>query len=184
MPLVQKSIVPPSPRSPSPTRAFGLKVLDVQAGLLAVALPALAQRLQQPGGAAQERLALAPVGAQLVELCPAVNRPCSPVQPLVQPVARMLGGQLAQLAAEDDVLLGARAVHVDDVLQASPRARSQRSMLMIGVMPLPALMNSSRRGQRVGQHERAFDAAQAHDRPRAHARRGTARPCRPRRASG
>ena len=35
---------------------------------------------------------------------------------------------------------------------ASRRSRS-RSMLMIGVMPLPALMNSSRVGQRVGQHE-------------------------------
>ncbi len=32
-------------------------------------------------------------------------------------------------------------------------------------MPLPALMNSSLLGNRVGEHERAFDAAEAHDRP-------------------
>ena len=37
-------------------------------------------------------------------------------------------------------------------------------MLMIGVMPLPALMNSSFSGRRVGQHEVALDAAEADDR--------------------
>ena len=40
----------------------------VQPRGVAVALEALADRLQQPGGPAQERLALAPVRAQLVEL--------------------------------------------------------------------------------------------------------------------
>ena len=36
-------------------------------------------------------------------------------------------------------------------------------MLMIGVMPLPALMKSSFSGQRVGQDEGAFDPAEADD---------------------
>ena len=43
-------------------------------------------------------------------------------------------------------------------------AASARSMLMIGVMPLPALMNSMLLRQRVGEHERALDAAEPHDR--------------------
>ena len=38
-------------------------------------------------------------------------------------------------------------------------------MLMIGVMPLPALMNSSEARRRVGQREVTLDAAEAHDRP-------------------
>ena len=38
-------------------------------------------------------------------------------------------------------------------------------MLMIGVIPLPALMNSSFSGSGVGQHEVALDAAEADDRP-------------------
>ena len=37
-------------------------------------------------------------------------------------------------------------------------------MLMIGVIPLPALMNSSFSGQLVGQHEVALDAAERDDR--------------------
>ena len=38
-------------------------------------------------------------------------------------------------------------------------------MLMIGVMPLPALMKSSFSGSRVGEHEGAFDAAEPDDVP-------------------
>ena len=52
------------------------------------------------------------------------------------------------------------------------RARaSARSMLMIGVMPLPALMKRNLSGQRVGQREDALDAAEADDRARACASR-------------
>ncbi len=86
-PLEQKWIVPPSPRSPSPTVRVGLEVLDVQLGRIAVALPALAQRLQQPGGAAEERLTRAPVGAQLVQLLGG-QAALRAGQALVQPVAR------------------------------------------------------------------------------------------------
>ena len=39
-------------------------------------------------------------------------------------------------------------------------------MLMIGVMPLPALMNSSRAGSGSGSTKVALDAAEPDDRPR------------------
>ena len=38
-------------------------------------------------------------------------------------------------------------------------------MLMIGVIPLPALMKRSFARRRVGQHEGAFDAAEPDDVP-------------------
>ena len=61
---------------------------------------------------------------------------------LVQPVAGVARVERAQLATEDHVSAHARAVDVDDV--AAHRRASLRSMLMIGVTPLPALMNNSR----------------------------------------
>ncbi len=45
----------------------GLEALDVQPRGVAVAAPARGHRLEQPGRSAQERLALGPVGAQLVQ---------------------------------------------------------------------------------------------------------------------
>ena len=67
---------------------------------------------------------------------------------------------------------------------SASRAARLRSMLMIGVMPLPALMNSSFSGELVGQHEVALDAAEPDHRARLRlAHEVGRRPCRPRRAS-
>ena len=75
MPLSAKRIVPPAPCSASSEPMIGLEALHVKAARVALALPVLAQRVEQVGGPADERLALAPVGAQLVEIG---RDPCGP----------------------------------------------------------------------------------------------------------
>ncbi len=77
-----------------------LEVLHVQARAIAVALEALADRLEQPGGATEERLALAPVGAELVEVRSG-HAPLLAGALLVQPIARVARVEQAQLLAED-----------------------------------------------------------------------------------
>jgi hypothetical protein len=100
------------------------------------------------GRAADERLAVLPVGAQVAEV---VGREAALLagEAQVQRVAVVLGVEAPQLVAEDRVVLGARRVDVHDVAQASWRAML-RSIDMIGVMPLPALMNSSFSGSGSG----------------------------------
>ena len=57
--------------------------------------------------------------------------------------------ELVQLAREEDLLGAARAVQVDDVVQL-PAPSDAAQHAMIGVMPLPALTNSSRSGSGSG----------------------------------
>ena len=85
--------------------------------------------------------------------------------------------------AEDDVVGRARGVQEDDVVErvaaveVAQHAHDRRDAAA-GADEEQLL------GQRVGQHERALDAAEADDRARAAPRaRGTARPCPRRRAS-
>ena len=59
-------IVPPSPSSPR--AELGLEALHVQALGVALALPVLGHRVEHVAGPREEGLALAPVGAELVEV--------------------------------------------------------------------------------------------------------------------
>ncbi len=68
MPLAQKSIAAARAALAIPHAGVGLEALDVHPRGIPGRAPVLAERLQQPGGTAHERLALAPVGAQPVEL--------------------------------------------------------------------------------------------------------------------
>src|SRR5215218_6876536 len=97
----------------------GLEVLDVQ--LVAVAqllLPVRRERAQHFGRAGEERLALAPVGAQPIE----VGWRDAPVRGgvlLVQAEAAVAPVDRAQLLAEDHVAGGARRVQMHDVGEAA-----------------------------------------------------------------
>ena len=86
-------------------------------------------------------------------------------QVLLQPVAGGASSARSMLA-EDEVVLRAGAVDVHDVGERARGGRGSRSMLMIGVIPLPALMKSEASGSGSGRHERALDVAEPHDRAR------------------
>ena len=105
----------------------GLEVLDVQPRGIALALQRALERLQQAGRPAQERLALAPVGAQLVELARRSGGRARPLMPLVQPVSGV--ARVAARAAPRAKITAsrrARAVDVDDVAQRAA-AREARA---------------------------------------------------------
>ena len=104
-------------------------------------LPVLLERVEQLARARGERLALAPVGAELVEV---LGRHAAVLAGVLLVQANAVEG--AQLGAEDHVVGGARRVQQDRVSRRS----IERSMLMIGVIPLPALMNSSFSGSSSG----------------------------------
>ncbi len=129
----------------------GLEVLEVQP-LLATVRRAerSAHRVEQPGRPAQERLALAPVGAQRVECRAAPSRRCSPVMRTCSAVAGVGGLQLARARRAKITPSAVREQCTCTTSRSRPVAASARSMLMIGVMPLPALMNSSRAGSGSG----------------------------------
>src|ERR1700684_347279 len=140
----------------------GLEVLDVQPRGIAVFAPALAERLQQPGGAAEKALALAPVGAEWLQLVRADPAELA-AEAHVQAVAAVRAAQFLQLAREDHAVGVMRAVHVDDVMQLAPRgevaqhADDRRDAAAGADQQQP-------RGGLLGQRERPFDAAETHDR--------------------
>jgi len=145
----------------------GLEVLHVQAGAIAVALEAPANRLEQPGRPAQEGLSLAPVRAQLVERL-GRHPPVLAGVLLVQAVAGLARVQLAQLVAEDHALGDARAVQVDGV---GRRAFGGKRAEHAHDRRDSAARTDEQQtlGSRLGQHERPFDPAEADDRSGAYA---------------
>ena len=82
----------------------------------------LVHRLQEPGGAAEEGLALAPVPAQLLEplrLQPALLTG----DPQIEAISGVGRVQLGELVGEDHTLGGARRVQVNHVAQLSAGAK-------------------------------------------------------------
>src|SRR6185437_12172363 len=167
----------PAAAEPDRATAAALAVADVRVGLEVLGVkplaqaglaPALAERLEQAGRPAQERLALAPVRADRLHV---VRRQASvrAGQAQVQPVAAVRAAQPRELAAEDHALARARAVHVDDIaqlaltLEPAQHAGDRRDAAAGADEEQPL-------GRRLWQHEGAFDAAQAHHRSRLHAR--------------
>ena len=160
----------PRPRSPSPADDR-LEALHVQALAVAVRLPVLLERVEHARRARRgTSRARASRGTARRGRCgrhAAVLARCA---------ARAGGSRRARSSSSRSsspkiTSSGVRAeCRCTTSSSASRRSRS-RSMLMIGVIPLPALMNSSLLGQRVGQHELALDAAEAtRSRPAAPAR--------------
>src|SRR3954447_6805084 len=99
---------------------LGLEALHVQAVAVAVGVPVVGHRVEQLAGAGDEGLALAPVRAQPVEVArrdalALAGEPQRDVQPLVRVLEAL------ELVTEDDVVLGAGRVDVDDVVQAVAR---------------------------------------------------------------
>ena len=113
-------------------------------------LPVLVIASSMLGRAGDERLALAPVGAQARRGRPASMRPVSPVLLHVQAEAVVLARRARAAARRRSPRprcarsAGARR------RRARRGATRLRSMLMIGVMPLPALTNSSFSGSGSG----------------------------------
>src|SRR4051794_16994661 len=138
-----------------------LEALHVQVVAVRLALPAVAHGVEHLRRPADERLAVAPVRAQLVEVVRAHAAHLVRVL-LVQAKAVVLLRHAPQLLAEDHVVGGARRVQQDDVVERlAARQRAQhahdRRDAAAGADEEEAL------GERVGQDERALDAAEAHD---------------------
>ena len=139
----------------------GLEALEVQAIAVAVAFPVLGHRVEHLGGAREEGLALAPVGAQVVE----------PVGPdpavgaghlLVQAKARAAARHRAQLLAEDDVAGRAGGVQVDDVAQGVAAVEVAQHA-HDGRDAAAGADEEQAVGELVGQLERALDVAEPDD---------------------
>src|SRR4051794_2777754 len=95
---------------------LGLEALHVHALAVALALPVLVHGVEHLPRAGDERLALAPVGAQALEIL-WLQAPVGLRVLLVEVEAVVLGGQLAQLVPEDDLLRRARRVQDHDVVE-------------------------------------------------------------------
>src|SRR4051812_43754100 len=93
-----------------------LEALDVHAVRVALALPVLDQSVEEVAGPGQEGLALAPVGAEIVEILGAHPPHLGRVL-LVQAKAGTPARQLAQLVTEDDLVGRGRGVQDDDVVE-------------------------------------------------------------------
>ena len=129
------------------------------------------------GGSGEEALALAPVRAQLDR----VRRGDPPALAGERSCSRKPGLRAAssRSAAPKITPSAVRAECRCTTSRSSPPRSMLRSMLMIGVMPLPALMNSSFAGSGSGSTNVAFHSAEPDDRPRApRCAPDTARPCR------
>src|SRR3954454_15295713 len=140
-----------------------LEALHVQAVAVAVGLPMLGHRIEHSFGAADERLAARPVRAQLGER---VGRqppvPAGDLQMQAEPGAAP--GQLPELIAEDRVVLGARGVQVDDVVELAAAIEVAQHAHDRGDAAARADEQHAP-GQRGGEDETALDAAEPHDRP-------------------
>ena len=91
-----------------------LEALDVKARRVAVLAPVGEHRVDQLARPRQERLALAPVGAHVVEI--GRNDPLRFARQVRDEAVAAVGGVHAlQVVAEDHLLGGARAVQVHDV---------------------------------------------------------------------
>ncbi len=127
-------------------------------------LPVRLHRRQQRRRAARPHLALAPIRAARLELPGAeMSRGAAAGCACTTGAAGSAGFASAmpcRVAAEDDVGGTRRVVQVHRVGQA-PRA--SRSMLITGVMPLPAVRNSGARRYGVGQREVALRQADRRD---------------------
>ena len=102
---------------------LGLEALHVQALAVALALPVLGHRVEHLAGPGEERLALAPVRAELVEVARASIRPCSPVSCRCRSKPSWRSSSARSRVAEDHLVLGARRVEVDDVVERVARGR-------------------------------------------------------------
>src|SRR5436190_3855350 len=142
----------------------GLEALHVQAIAVAGLVPVLAHRVEQVARSREERLALTPVGAQVVEVLgpdPAVLAG----HLLVQAHAGIARRHLAQLVAEDDVVGRARGVQVDDVVQ--PAAAIEVAQHAHDRRDAAARAHEQQLvRRRIGELERSLDVAEPHDRPR------------------
>ena len=144
LPLARKRTRPPSPSRSAAARP-GRKRSTCSCSETPARAKRVGQRVQQAGRAARPGLALAPVGHAAVELGDGPSEPCAIVVVLVQRVA----GRAPRASARSSppkIASSARRgdVHVRDVGEAPPaRCASARSIPMIGVMPLPAVTNSS-----------------------------------------
>ncbi len=167
MPLLVKRIVPPAPRSPSPTRASGWKCSTCRRAGSPSRWKRSPIASSSPAGP-HRNVSRSRQSAHSSSSCSAVTRPCSPRAPLVQAVAGVARVQRAQLVAEDHAVRGARAVHVHDVAQRVLAGQPAQHAHDRRDAAAGADEQQSPR-QRLGQHERSFHAAQAHDRPGAHA---------------
>ena len=163
-PLLVKRIVPPSPCSASPLPMIGWKRSMCRRVASRPRAPSASTSASSiSAGPADERLALAPVGAELGRGRSGVMRPCSPVSCTCRRKPGWRVVQRAQLVAEDHVVRGARGVEVHDVvevlaaLEAAQHAHDRRD-------PAAGADEEQLRRQRVGQHERPLDAAEADDR--------------------
>ena len=120
---------------------------------VALALPVLVHRVEQLGRGRETNVSRSRQSGHSRSRSAGVMRPCSPVSCSCRRKPGWRCVELAQLARRRSRRrrcarsAGARR-------RRAPSSRSRlRSMLMIGVIPLPALMNSSLPRQRVGQHE-------------------------------
>src|SRR3954469_6689376 len=89
---------------------LGLEALHVQLVAVAVRVPVVEHRVEELARAGDERLALAPVGTEIVEVVRRQARALTGQPELDRQLVVALV-ERAQLLAEDDVLLGARGVH-------------------------------------------------------------------------
>src|SRR5436190_15602389 len=142
----------------------GLEALHMQAIAVAGLVPVLAHRVEQVARSREERLALTPVGAQVVQVLrrdPAVLGG----DLLVQAHAGIACRHVAQLVAEGDVVGRARGMQVDDVVQ--PAAAIEVAQHAHDRRDAAARAHERQLlRRRSGELERSLHVAEPHDRPR------------------